>query len=342
MFRRESALAVCLVAALGCSSAPRPRHALSSHGAILRETVRSASLGVDKHVLVWLPAGYEGSHRRYPVIFLLHGLGGDETDWERLGLSRRADALGLGAIVVMPDGDDSFYANWAEPVPYEECLRSAPSWRRPRAGRPPPEDPHDRCVRRSRYEDWIAQDLVTWVDRRFRTRADRTARGVGGLSMGGFGAFMLAMRHPDVFSVAVSHSGPVSLLYARPQSFVAGHVVQLEDLAAWGRAWDAFLPGFGDHVRRILGPDPSRWRAHDPATLGATLEDGVLALSFDCGSADGFRFDDQALHLDEVLRGAGVAHELTIVPGGTHDDRYFASRLDTALRFFSAHLAPTR
>jgi len=340
---KQAAVRLLLVAllsslALGCGGRGVVRHAEAPHGEIVHASMSSAALGGDKDIVVWVPAGYETSGERFPVIFLLHGLGGDETDWEGLGLSRQADALGLRAIVVMPDGDDSFYANWAEPIAWEQCLQSAPSWRQQRQGRPPPEGGPHRCVHASRYEDYVVRDLVHWVDAHYRTRADRAARGIGGLSMGGFGALSLAMRHPDVFSVAVSHAGAVSLLYAGPHPFAPGPIDLLDDPAEWGRAYDAFLPGLGDHLRRIFGPDLAGWRAHDPASLAASLHDGELALSFDCGTEDGFEFDDEARHLDAVLTDAGVRHEMQIVPGGEHDDRYFASRLPGALRFFAAHL----
>jgi S-formylglutathione hydrolase len=194
-------------------------------------------------------------------------------------------------------------------------------------------------VRRQRYEDYVVQDVLAWVDATYRTRQGRGARGVGGLSMGGLGALSLAMRHPDVFSVAVSHSGAVSLLYAGPHPFAPGRVVQLSDLAAWGGGGEVRVPGMPDWVRRIYGPDLAGWRAHDPATLAASLRDGRLALSFDAGAEDWLGYDDEALYLAEVLTAAGVSHEVTIVPGGDHDDRYFETRVDDALAFFAAHLS---
>jgi S-formylglutathione hydrolase len=194
-------------------------------------------------------------------------------------------------------------------------------------------------VSRQRYEDYVVTDVLGFVDEEYRTVPERAARGVGGLSMGGLGALSLAMRHPDVFSVAVSHSGAVSLLYAGPHPYVAGQVSRIADVSEWGRGREERVPGMPDWVRRVYGPDLDAWRAHDPASLAASLSDGVLALSFDAGAADWLGYADQALHLAEVLTTAGVRHEVTIVPGGDHDDRYFGSRLDEALAFFAANLA---
>lgn len=330
---------VLSLAAHGCAAgAPRPR-SLPAKGALVQATFASEALEAEKDVTVWLPRRHGVTDERFPVIVLLHGVGGDETDWARLGLARRADELDLAAVVVMPDGDDGYWANWAAPLPYEECTAGLPPWRRPVPGRPPPEELSTFCVRRQRYEDYVVHDLLAWVDLTYRTRPERAARGIGGLSMGGLGALALAMRHPDVFSVAVSHSGAVSLLYAGPHPFVAGGAVLLSDLAAWGGGGEERVPGMPDWVRRIYGPDLAGWRAHDPATLAASLRDGTLALSFDAGAEDWLGYDDEALHLAEVLTAAGVRHEVTIVPGADHDDRYFESRVDDALAFFAAHLA---
>ena len=86
----------------------------------------SDALGVDKHYLVYLPAGYDASRPRYPVIYFLHGLGGDETNGSARQLAEAADAMDSQAIVVMPDGDDGFYIDRA-PVDYDACLRTAPT-----------------------------------------------------------------------------------------------------------------------------------------------------------------------------------------------------------------------
>ncbi|HEY2163525.1 MAG TPA: alpha/beta hydrolase-fold protein, partial [Gemmatimonadaceae bacterium] len=72
------------------------------------------------------------------------------------------------------------------------------------------EAPSSYCVRHQRYDDYVARDVVRYVDSHYRTQADRAHRGIGGLSMGGYGALSLALRFPDVFSAAASHSGMVS------------------------------------------------------------------------------------------------------------------------------------
>jgi S-formylglutathione hydrolase FrmB len=227
----------------------------------------------------------------------------------------------------MPDGDDSFYANWASPLPYEECLDHRPS----AFGRT--ERAETYCVRRPRYEDYLARDLVAHVDATYRTVADRSARAVEGLSMGGFGAMMLAMRHQDVFSAAISHSGVVSLLYAGPHPYQEGAVTQISTPSLPDKP---FPEDLRDQAIRVFGANLAGWRAHDPATLATKLKDGDLALYFDCGTEDGFKLHDEALHLHEVLGKAGVTHTFQLVPGG-HSFALWKERIDEGLAFAAAH-----
>src|SRR5262245_33284868 len=88
------------------SAAPAPVTP-AAKGSVSTKTFHSDALGVDKSYLVYLPAGYEAAaDKRYPVVYLLHGIGGDETNWITYGhADEAADALGLQAIIVMPDGD---------------------------------------------------------------------------------------------------------------------------------------------------------------------------------------------------------------------------------------------
>ena len=140
-------------------------------------TFRSAALGEDRAYTVLLPVGYAAAGpRRYPVLYLLHGKSGDHTDWStRAPLRQAVGATPL--IVVMPDGDDGWYMDWADGV--------------------------------HRYEGQIVRDLIPHVDSTYRTIAGREGRAVAGLSMGGYGALKLALEHPGLFASAASHSGAV-------------------------------------------------------------------------------------------------------------------------------------
>jgi S-formylglutathione hydrolase FrmB len=325
-FVRLQLLAFTLV--LSACTKPAQRVSAAA-GRVGEGRFHSDSLGVDKRYRFWLPAGYDAGDERFPVIYYLHGLGGNEDDWLLGGkLDQAADRLELRAIVVMPDGDASFYANSKRPGDYDACLRE-PLERY--FGRREPAEQF--CVREPRYEDYLVNDLIKHVDATYRTIADRRARGIAGLSMGGFGALSLAMRHPDVYAAAASHSGVVALFYAGPHPYQPDHVQLLGDVGRWGEK----VGPIGDLVRGILGPDPADWRARDPATLAAQLPDGKLALYVDCGTEDDFRLHDSAAYLHDVMRNAKVSHQFALLPG-RHRFDFWRARVSNSLAFFAEHL----
>jgi S-formylglutathione hydrolase FrmB len=333
---KRALVAIPLV--LACSSSSRPKappveqpdvaKVEPSNGEVRTAKLSSAALGADKAYVVYLPAGYDTSDRRYPVIYMLHGLGGDETNWVGPGkLAETADAMQLQAIVVMPDGDTGFYVNGATQPDKDACLRTAPVFS-------PGEDPEAFCVSHPRYDDYITVDLVAHVDATYRTIADRNGRGIGGLSMGGFGALELAMRHQDVFAAAASHSGVTSILYDGPHPYVAGKAVFATEVATRGKQ----IEPIGGLLRSIFGPDVATWRAHDPSLLAAELDDGDLALYLDCGTEDEFLLQDSAAYLHDLLTERGVHHDYYVGPGH-HDFAFWADRIDDSLAFFARAFA---
>jgi putative tributyrin esterase len=244
----------------------------------------SAALGEDRAYTVLLPAGYAaGGPRRYPVLYLLHGKSGDHTDWaKRTPLREAVGATPL--IVVMPDGDDGWYLDWADG--------------------------------RHGYEGQIVRDLIPHVDSTYRTLAAREGRAVAGLSMGGYGALKLALRHPDLFVSAASHSGAVR--FTR------------ED---WGRE-DVQMFG--------TGPEANRRRVeNDLMELALALrragpEWPGPALYLDCG-VDDFLYDANA-RLRAFFREMNVPYEYHEGPGG-HTWQYWTAHLPDQLRFSLSHLA---
>jgi S-formylglutathione hydrolase FrmB len=138
------------------------------------ESMESAALGRAMRYRVLLPEDYGTSHRRYPVLYLLHGLNGDYTDWTtRTNLAEYS--LTVPLIIVMPDGGNQWYTNAADGT--------------------------------ERVEDYILTDLQSDVVRKYRTINSRYGRSIAGLSMGGFGALKMAMKRPAAFAVAASFSG---------------------------------------------------------------------------------------------------------------------------------------
>jgi enterochelin esterase-like enzyme len=137
---------------------------------------------------VYLPPGYGSSDRHYPVLYLLHGYFGNYVEWADVGIQQTADRLILAAaiqpmIIVMPEGEQSYYVNHGQHGP--------------------------------RWGDYMLQDVIRVVDSTFRTIPQREARAVGGLSMGGHAALQLAFRNPDVFAIVGAHSP--TLRWDRPE-----------------------------------------------------------------------------------------------------------------------------
>ena len=128
-----------------------------------------------------LPAGYENSGKRYPVLYLLHGRGGDLEYWPAMGVAEYVAELDL--IVVMPDVGISWYVNWAESIGEEK----------------------------NDWEDCITKDLIGFVDAHYRTVAAREGRAISGASMGGYGALTLGFLHPDLFCSVDSQSAALRI-----------------------------------------------------------------------------------------------------------------------------------
>lgn len=287
-------------------------------GTVRGDAFMSPALGVTKHFMVYLPPSYERSPgRRYPVVYYLHGLGGHETDWlAQGGIDVVADSLiaaGMReAIIVMPDGDDGWYSNWVSPLPYETCRDSLLR-----------EAPERTCVRRFHYDDYIARDLVSYVDSRYRTQADRAHRGIGGLSMGGFGAFKLAFAYPEVFGAAASHSGVLSML-------LVSSAQQLPP--RYATTVDTLLHGFFQRTGpQLFGRDLATWQANDPTTLATRLRATgrpMPAIFFDCGTADGLLPQNRVM--DWELTRLGIAHEYHEHPGA-HTWRYWNEHVRESL-----------
>lgn len=246
--------------------------------------------------MVWLPPSYAAQpERRYPVAYYLHGAWGDETNWLNAGgLAGTLDSLvaaGMSEmIVVMPDGDDGFYTTW----------NFLGDWARCRRDRTPNAEPADAyCVPWPHYDDYIARDLVQFIDRRYRTIADRRHRGLAGLSMGGYGAITLSLLYPDVFSAAASHSGVLAPAKGGGRNPVPDRRFDLDSLQGSypSRLWALYPPTFGK--------DSAGWVARDPAAQARRLRSKrpelMPALFIDCGT------DDALLHQNRAFRDAILA-----------------------------------
>lgn len=292
-----------------------------THATVLRETFESAALGVQKAYRVYLPKGYESGIRSYPVIYLLHGWGVTENYWaDNLGLAETADAMHLQAIIVMPDGDRSFYANSVTAIDFDACLNSIIRQNKQ-------EQPEEFCVRRPMYEDYIIRNLIPHIDGKYRTLAKRESRAISGESAGGFGAMQLALRNKVVFSSVAVHSPFLSLLYEGPRPYVKGKVKNRLSIDS-GKSNPAAMEAFGANI--------ANWRSHDPASLVDDLKNGELDIYFDCGIQDEHGFQDEALYFHERLTKRGIAHRFDSIPG-KHDDALWKERIKYSLQFHADH-----
>jgi S-formylglutathione hydrolase FrmB len=219
------------------------------------------------------------------------------------------------SIIVLPDGDDGWYTTWAGPVGYRTCADTLHS-----------EAPSRYCVAQTRYDDYIARDIVQHIDRTYRTRTNRESRGIGGLSMGGYGAISLALRYPDVFGLAASHSGVVSPLYYGPHPFA--------EPIRYAQTTDELkkvTESLWDRYRGYWGTDLDRWRSADPAHIAELARrrgQALPTLFFDCGTEDGLVDQNRAFHAE--LTRLGVVHQYAEWPGA-HTWRYWSTHVPESL-----------
>ena len=218
----------------------------------------------------------------FPVLYLLGGLSDNHTAWtRRTSLERYVEGLPL--IVVMPDGGRGWYSDSVtEPA--------------------------------GAYEAFIVHDLIGWVERTFQTQAERGGRVVGGLSMGGYGAVKLALKYPEVFCAAASHSGALS----RPDE----------------RNFQK-----GSELRRIFGDHPAGG-PNDIYALAEQVEKSrATALRIDCGTRDGLLEYNRNFH--HHLDAVGLAHEYAEFDGG-HDWAYWDEHVQGSVAFFAGVLGLRR
>jgi putative tributyrin esterase len=218
----------------------------------------------------------------FPVLYLLHGLSDDHSGWvRRTSIERHVQNLPL--IVIMPDGGRGWYAD----------SKSNP---------------------RMAYETFITQDLIEFVDSTFQTRAERAGRAVAGLSMGGYGAFKLALQHPDLFCAAVSFSGAVDMRYRMEQNPV----------------WSA-------EFRAIFGDEFAGSREDIIALLEQVPADQRPALWMSTGDQDGLLEDNRRAHAH--MERLGIPHFYREDPGYGHGWDYWDFAVQDALVFLADQLS---
>lgn len=158
------------------------------HGTVSRIWYDSPALGLERRMTVYTPVGYETSGKRYPVLYLLHGMGGDEEAWISLGRTAQildnliAQGKARPMIVVMPNGNAS-----QEAAPGESSR-----------GMVPPTMQLPKTMEGS-YEQAFPE-IVKFIDKNYRTIKSKSGRAIAGLSMGGFHSLHISKQYPDMFN----------------------------------------------------------------------------------------------------------------------------------------------
>jgi S-formylglutathione hydrolase FrmB len=292
-------------------------------GRLRTEVLDSPALGARTRVNVLLPKGYDPSGAtRYPVLYLLHGALADYNDWNYSGgvkdlVDRVSAEQGLPPfIVVMPDGGHyGWYSDW-----YGTDIGStgtAPAW--------------------SQHH---VRELIPWIDATFPTVADRSARAIAGLSMGGFGAMSYAARYPDLFAAAGSFSGALNPTYGPGygQAFVTLASVYFNDGHVAQCIW-------GDAATQAV-----RWKGNDPTYLASNLAATRLYVASGGGDADkpegippapadvtspvgmiATPVEETCFLMSRAfvaaLDAAGIAHTDDFYGSGTHEMKYWQADL---------------
>ena len=244
---------------------------------VLEEPLYSPTLELHTSYRIMLPPGYEGDSQRYPVLYMLHGVAGDSSEWQSIGLLEAADRMiQRGEIdpflIVLPNGGGSYWVNQATGA---------------------------------RWADYVVNDVVTQVDRDYRTVAAPDARAIGGLSMGGEGALRIAMQNPRVFGIAAAHSPSLRT------------------------AFDQFAP----ELQPIFG-DAQAWRSVTPLWLVLDTDAAYdLTISIDVGEDDPWRPNVELLHQRMLSR--GISHRFEVLPG-EHAAEYWIDNVDHYLAFYSS------
>ena len=232
------------------------------------------------HYCVYLPSGYDAGAtqhpgRRYPVLYLLHGLGDNEGTlfnsggWTLLDELRKQHKMG-DFLIVSPEGKRSFYVNSA-----------------------------DGTVR---YSDFFLEEFLPHIERNYRVVEGRSGRAISGISMGGYGALRFAFAHPDLFSAVSAQSA--ALITESPQ--------ELDRASQTGSPLTSVLgPVFGKpiEVAHWNANSPFLLAKKNAAALRK------VAIYFNCGQEDNYGFEKGAAVLHAELQKEGVPHQYHPYPG---------------------------
>jgi S-formylglutathione hydrolase FrmB len=281
----------------------------------------------DRTVYVFLPDSYEKSKRkRYPVVYFLHGYNSTATEYvERNDFDAALKASDAQAIIVVPDSmtrwGGSMYSN------------------SPTVGN---------------FEDFIAEDLVAWTDKHFRTIPLREARGLAGHSMGGYGTLKLGMKRADVFGALYAMNPccqiprPASSADPKYEGWSVDQALKADWMSrgnfAVATAWSPnpakppFYADLGTSEGKVNDLVIAKWAANSPVAMASQYLPSLRRMSgiaIDTGDTDFVRADDELIH--ETLTRFGIAHDWAIYVGD-HGNRVKERFRTHVLPFFTKHL----
>lgn len=260
-------------------------------------SIESEILGQAVKYSIILPEEYHATKKSYPVVYLLHGLGDDESSWLEYGrVNQYTDgAVKQGEIqpmiYVMPQGFRNYYVN-----DYAGTFL---------------------------YEDMFIDELVPFIDNTYRTIPDRDHRATMGYSMGGYGALILPLKHPEVFTISV----PLSISVRTDQQYMT------EDASGWDDQWGRLFGGVGETGEKRI---TDYYKQHSPFHIFKApnlTKFSDLKLYIDNGD-DEYTLCRSNEELHRLLRDRNFPHEFRVRDGG-HEFSYWREALPNGLRFIS-------
>lgn len=264
-------------------------------------SMQSKLLKTNVKYSVYLPDGYKTSKRHYPIVYLLNGFTGGETDWIQFGnLQGIADETiekndMVSMIIVMPDGGDRLYMNKAD-------------------GTYP-------------YEDMFIKEFVPFIENTYRVRKEKQFRGIAGLSMGGFGAIRLALKHSSIFGSCAGFSSAI---------------VTDDELKTYSNSfYNNYFGRISEAIKGLEGKDriTKEFREYDLLHLVKNKEARLLKsvhIYFDCGDDDFLSIGNAQLHIE--LKKRKIPHQYR-VRNGTHNWEYWRTSLSEGLKFISKKIS---
>ncbi|HNP17135.1 MAG TPA: alpha/beta hydrolase family protein [Fulvivirga sp.] len=279
----------------GCKEESVPLDPVPFERLLENQKLHSEIFKVDINYAVLLPADYAESTDEYPVVYLLHGYGDNERAWYTSGgIPYYSDLYKdeiTPMIYVMPAGYTSYYVN--------------------------------KYTGNYPFMDMITTELVPTIDELFRTKKDKNARAVMGYSMGGYGALILPVLNPDIFTVGV----PLSMSFRTDEQYMA------EPQRVFDAQWGTIFGGNGAVGEARL---TDYFKQHSPFYLfntSNTSQSAGLKLLIDCGDdEESLTITNDAMHA--VMRDHDIPHEYRVRSGG-HSFDYWKKSYPEALKFIS-------